>query len=93
MREKYEVHHGVRIHDSAIVAAANLSNRYITDRFLPDKAVDLVDEAASRLRIEIDSMPSPIDELERRLRTLEIEKAGLAPGRRRGLQGAAAGHR
>ena len=77
LREKYEVHHGVRIHDSAIVAAANLSNRYITDRFLPDKAVDLVDEAASRLRIEIDSMPSPIDELERRLRTLEIEKQAL----------------
>ncbi len=77
LREKYEVHHGVRIHDSAIVTAANLSNRYITDRFLPDKAVDLVDEAASRLRIEIDSMPSPIDELERRVRTLEIEKQAL----------------
>ncbi|MDP6085722.1 MAG: ATP-dependent chaperone ClpB [Nitrospinota bacterium] len=77
LREKYEVHHGVRIHDGAIVAAANLSNRYITGRFLPDKAVDLMDEAASRLRIEIDSMPSPIDEVERRLRTLEIEKQAL----------------
>ncbi len=77
LREKYEVHHGVRIHDGALVAAANLSNRYISDRFLPDKAVDLVDEAASRLRIEIDSMPSPIDEVERRVRTLEIEKEAL----------------
>jgi ATP-dependent Clp protease ATP-binding subunit ClpB len=67
LKERYEVHHGVRIADSAIVAAATLSNRYITDRFLPDKAIDLIDEAASRLRIEIDSMPTEIDEIERRM--------------------------
>jgi ATP-dependent Clp protease ATP-binding subunit ClpB len=78
LKEKYEVHHGVRIMDSAIVAAAVLSNRYIADRFLPDKAVDLVDEAASRLRIEIDSMPVEIDEVERRITQLEIEKQALA---------------
>ncbi|MFQ5914990.1 MAG: ATP-dependent chaperone ClpB [Nitrospinota bacterium] len=77
LRDRYEVHHGVRIHDAALVAAANLSNRYITDRFLPDKAVDLMDEAASRLRIEIDSLPSSIDEVERRIRTLEIEREAL----------------
>jgi ATP-dependent Clp protease ATP-binding subunit ClpB len=77
LKDKYELHHGVRIHDAALVAAANLSNRYIGDRFLPDKAVDLMDEAASRLRIEIDSMPSSIDEVERRIRTLEIEKEAL----------------
>ena len=74
LKEKYEVHHGVRIKDSAIVAAAVLSNRYITDRFLPDKAIDLVDEAASHLRIEIASMPAELDEVERRIRTLEIER-------------------
>ena len=67
LKEKYEVHHGVRIKDSAIVAAATLSHRYITDRFLPDKAIDLIDEAASKLRIEIDSMPQEIDELERKI--------------------------
>ncbi len=78
LKERYEVHHGVRITDSAIVAAAVLSDRYITGRFLPDKAIDLVDEAASRLRIEIDSMPEEIDELERRRRQLEIEKQALA---------------
>jgi ATP-dependent Clp protease ATP-binding subunit ClpB len=78
LKEKYEVHHGVRITDSAIVAAASLSNRYITDRFLPDKAIDLVDEAASRLRIEIDSLPTEIDELERTTVRLEIEKRALA---------------
>jgi len=77
LKEKYEVHHGVRITDSALVAAAVLSDRYITGRFLPDKAIDLVDEAASRLRIEIDSMPEEIDELERRRRQLEIEKQAL----------------
>ena len=77
LKDRYELHHGVRIHDAALVAAANLSNRYIGDRFLPDKAVDLMDEAASRLRIEIDSMPSPIDEVERRVRTLEIEREAL----------------
>lgn len=78
IKEKYEVHHGVQIKDSALVAAAYLSNRYITGRKLPDKAIDLVDEAASQLRIEIDSMPTEIDEVERRIRTLEIEKAALA---------------
>ncbi len=77
LKERYELHHGVRIKDSAIVAAATLSHRYISDRFLPDKAVDLMDEAASRLRIEIDSMPTEIDELERRIRQLEIERQAL----------------
>ncbi|HSR36736.1 MAG TPA: Clp protease N-terminal domain-containing protein, partial [Desulfurivibrionaceae bacterium] len=77
IKEKYEVHHGVRIKDSATVAAATLSNRYITDRFLPDKAIDLIDEAASRLRIEIDSMPTEIDEIERRKIMLEIEREAL----------------
>jgi len=78
LKEKYEVHHGVRIKDSALVAAAVLSDRYITDRFLPDKAIDLVDEASSRLRIEIDSMPAEIDEIERRVMQLEIERVSLA---------------
>ncbi len=77
LKEKYEVHHGVRIKDSAIVAAATLSHRYISDRFLPDKAIDLVDEAAASLRIEIDSMPTVIDQLERRATQLEIEKQAL----------------
>src|SRR6187401_2238715 len=72
LRERYEVHHGVRIKDAALVAAAVLSNRYITDRFLPDKAIDLVDEAAARLRTEIDSMPSLLDESMRRSMQLEI---------------------
>ena len=78
LKERYEVHHGVRIIDSALVAAAVLSDRYITGRFLPDKAIDLVDEAASRLRIEIDSMPTEIDVVERRIRQLEIERVALA---------------
>jgi ATP-dependent Clp protease ATP-binding subunit ClpB len=77
LKEKYEVHHGVRIKDSAIVAAATLSDRYISDRFLPDKAIDLIDEAASSLRIQIDSMPTEIDQLERRATQLEIEKQAL----------------
>src|SRR5262245_3200709 len=77
LRERYEVHHGVRIKDSALVAAAVLSNRYISDRFLPDKAIDLVDEAAARLRMEIDSMPVELDELERSIRQLEIEREAL----------------
>ena len=77
IKEKYEVHHGVRITDDAIVAAAKLSARYITDRFLPDKAVDLVDEATSALRMEIDSMPEDLDKLKRDIKRLEIEKAGL----------------
>ncbi|HEX4980002.1 MAG TPA: AAA family ATPase, partial [Acidimicrobiales bacterium] len=78
LKERYEVHHGVRIQDSALVAAAMLSDRYITGRFLPDKAIDLIDEAASRLRIEIDSMPTEIDVVERRIRQLEIERVALA---------------
>ncbi|HQL94067.1 MAG TPA: Clp protease N-terminal domain-containing protein, partial [Candidatus Hydrogenedentes bacterium] len=77
LKERYEVHHGVRIQDSALVAAATLSHRYIADRFLPDKAIDLVDEAGSRLRIEIDSMPYEIDMVERRLRQMEIERLAL----------------
>jgi len=77
LKERYEVHHGVRITDSAIVAAATLSHRYISDRFLPDKAIDLIDEAASRLRIEIDSMPTEIDEVERKILQLEIERQAL----------------
>ncbi len=77
LKEKYEAHHGVRITDGAIVAAAQLSNRYISDRFLPDKAIDLIDEAASKLRIEIDSMPEELDTIERKIKTLEIEKEAL----------------
>ncbi|MBM3708854.1 MAG: ATP-dependent chaperone ClpB [Actinobacteria bacterium] len=77
LKEKYEVHHGVRIKDSALIAAAVLSERYISDRFLPDKAIDLIDEAASRLRIEIDSMPTEIDEIERKIQQLEIEEQAL----------------
>jgi len=77
LKERYEVHHGVRIQDPALVAAAVLSDRYVTGRFLPDKAIDLVDESASRLRIEIDSMPVEIDEVDRRIRQLEIERAAL----------------
>jgi len=77
LKEKYEIHHGVRIKDAAIVAAASLSNRYITDRFLPDKAIDLIDECASKLRIEIDSMPTEIDDIQRKTTQLEIEKQAL----------------
>ncbi|WP_085902809.1 ATP-dependent chaperone ClpB [Kiloniella majae] len=77
LKEKYELHHGVRITDSALVAAASLSNRYITDRFLPDKAIDLVDEAASRLRMEVDSKPEEIDEMDRKLIQLKIEQSAL----------------
>ena len=77
LKERYEVHHGIRIQDAALVAAATLSHRYITDRFLPDKAVDLMDEAASRLRMELDSMPSEIDQLERQIMQLEIEQTAL----------------
>jgi len=78
LKEKYEVHHGVRIQDAALVAASVLSQRYVTARFLPDKAIDLIDEAASRLRIEIDSLPTEIDVVERRIRQLEIERVALA---------------
>ncbi len=77
LKEKYEIHHGVKIQDQALIAAAKLSDRYLTERFLPDKAIDLIDEAASKLRIEIDSMPIEIDELDRRVRRLEIEKEAL----------------
>ncbi len=77
LQEKYEVHHGVRIRDAALIAAAQLSDRYIADRFLPDKAIDLIDEAASKLRIEIDSMPAELDQIERRIRQLEIEREAL----------------
>jgi ATP-dependent Clp protease ATP-binding subunit ClpB len=77
LKEKYELHHGVRITDSALVAAATLSNRYITDRFLPDKAIDLIDEAGSRLRMEVDSKPEAIDELDRRIMQLKIEREAL----------------
>src|SRR3954465_4689383 len=77
LKERYEVHHGIRIQDSALVAAATLSHRYITDRFLPDKAVDLMDESASRLRMELDSMPTEIDQLERQIMQLQIEQSAL----------------
>jgi ATP-dependent Clp protease ATP-binding subunit ClpB len=77
LKERYEVHHGVKIKDSALISAAVLSNRYITDRFLPDKAIDLIDESASKLRMEIDSMPVELDEIERKLRQLEIEKQAV----------------
>src|SRR5437870_8860723 len=77
LKERYEVHHGVRIKDGALVAAAVLSDRYISDRFLPDKAIDLVDEAAAKLRTEIDSMPSELDEILRRVMQLEIEREAL----------------
>ncbi len=83
LKEKYEVHHGIRIKDSAIVAAATLSNRYIADRFLPDKAVDLIDECASRLRIEIDSMPRAIDEIQRKITQAQIERQALLKERDR----------
>ncbi len=77
IKEKYELHHGVRISDAALVAAATLSNRYITDRFLPDKAIDLMDEAGSRLRMQVDSKPEELDELDRRLIQLKIEREAL----------------
>jgi ATP-dependent Clp protease ATP-binding subunit ClpB len=77
LKERYELHHGVRIKDAAIIAAASLSNRYITNRFLPDKAIDLIDEAASRIRVQIDSLPEEIDELDRRILQLEIERQAL----------------
>jgi ATP-dependent Clp protease ATP-binding subunit ClpB len=91
LKERYEAHHGVRIQDGALVEAAKLSHRYIADRFLPDKAIDLVDEAASRLRMEIDSMPVEIDELERRIMQLEIEREALKKEKGRRVQGAPEG--
>jgi ATP-dependent Clp protease ATP-binding subunit ClpB len=86
LKERYEVHHGIRIQDTALVSAATLSHRYITDRFLPDKAVDLMDEAASRLRMELDSMPTEIDQLERRIMQLEIEQTALRKEKDSGSQ-------
>ena len=86
LKERYEVHHGVRIQDSALVSAAVLSQRYIADRFLPDKAIDLIDEAASRLRIELDSLPAEIDQVERRVMQLEIERAALKKERDKASQ-------
>src|SRR5213079_1932115 len=77
LRDRYEIHHGVKFKDAALVAAAVLSQRYITDRFLPDKAIDLIDEAASKLRMEIDSMPAELDEIRRRVMQLEIEREAL----------------
>src|SRR4029077_430969 len=77
LKERYEVHHGVRIQDSAIIAAATLSHRYISDRFLPDKAIDLIDEAGAALRMQIDSMPVEIDQIERHIRQMEIERQAL----------------
>src|SRR5262249_30078253 len=78
LKERYELHHGVRIKDAAIVAAATLSHRYITDRFLPDKAIDLIDEAGAALRMQIDSMPVEIDQIERHMRQMEIERQALS---------------
>ncbi len=92
LKERYEIHHGVRITDSALVAAASLSNRYITDRFLPDKAIDLMDEAASRLKIEIDSVPAEIDEVERQIVQLKSIARPKARGRPRQPR-AASGYR
>ena len=89
LKPRYETHHGVRITDSAIVAAATLSDRYITDRFLPDKAIDLIDEAASRLRIENESMPAELDEIRRRMMQLQIEHGGPPQGEGRRLPPAA----
>ena len=77
LKEKYETHHKVRIQDSAIISAVELSTRYISDRFLPDKAIDLIDEAAAKLRIQINSMPEELDEVERKIRQLEIEREGI----------------
>ena len=77
LKERYENHHQVRIKDEAIIAAVELSNRYITDRFLPDKAIDLMDEAAAKLRMERDSLPEELDEIERRLKQLEIEREAI----------------
>ena len=89
LKERYEVHHGVRIKDAAILAAATLSHRYISDRFLPDKAIDLIDEAAASLRMQIDSLPVEIDEIERRILQLEIERQSLTERDRRAFEGTA----
>ena len=89
LKERYEVHHGVRITDAAVIAAATLSQRYISDRFLPDKAIDLIDEAAARLRTEIDSKPQALDEVDRQVMQLEIERQALKEGTRQGFKGTA----
>ena len=86
IKERYEVHHGVRITDDALIAAARLSDRYVGGRFLPDKAIDLMDEAGSRLRIEIESLPEEIDEVERKIIQLEIERQALVNERERGAR-------
>ena len=88
LKERYEVFHGVKITDSALVAAATLSNRYISDRFLPDKAIDLVDEACALIKTELDSMPTELDELNRKIMQLEIEEAALEERGRPSQQGA-----
>ena len=85
MKEKYEIHHNVRIQDNAIISAAVLSERYITSRFLPDKAIDLIDEASSRLKMQLESQPEEIDILERKILQLEIEETGACQGKRRGI--------
>lgn len=77
LKERYEIHHGVRIHDNALVAAATLSNRYVTDRFLPDKAIDLIDEACAEIRVEMNSMPTELDQITRQLMRQEVEEAAL----------------
>src|SRR5205085_5817479 len=77
LKERYEVHHGIRIQDAALVAAATLSDRYVTERFLPDKAIDLIDEAAAKIKMEVDSMPSEIDQVTRRITQLQIEEEAL----------------
>ena len=84
LKERFEIHHGVRITDSALIACATLSDRYISDRFLPDKAIDLMDEAASKIRTEIDSMPTELDEISRKIMQLEIEKQALSKESDRG---------
>ena len=93
IKDKFELHHGVRISDSALIAAATLSNRYISDRFLPDKAIDLMDEAASSLRMAIDSKPEELDELDRRILQLKIEREALKKGKRRKVRTASGTHR
>ena len=82
LKERYEVHHKVRIKDEAIISAVELSQRYISDRFLPDKAIDLIDEAAAKLRLEIDSVPEELDEFDRKIRQLEIEREAIKRGKR-----------
>ena len=93
LKETYEIHHSVRYKDSALVAAATLSHRYISDRFLPDKAIDLIDEAGAALRMQIDSVPVEVDQIDRRTMQLEIEKRALQKESDRGLERAPAGHR